>query len=200
MKLCLRSLDAVWRLNTGIKVAYTEVMNEDLGRQHDPEMDNGALGGMYLPSIAFGPKIAHYYGDLVRRIFIGIGVAILIVAPFFASRSPVELPFEIFGAVVLVCLAALTSPKNKMIMTINAAAAGVGVVASEVMALYFFYAGDSLMFFLREMFAVAFLFALYFSVKTVRSMTLGQIGRRPMPGEFMGKPTRHSRTMTDSGD
>jgi hypothetical protein len=145
-------------------------------------IDDGT--GIYLPRFNIEPRVPHYYGDIVRRIFIGAAAAIVIFAPFFGGNV-LLLPFEIIGAVVLVILAGLTTPKNMSIMIVNAVAAALGVVIYETTALYAYSNGDVWTFLAHETLVVTFVFALYFSMKTVRAMQLGQIGKHSKPGEFL---------------
>ncbi len=161
---------------------------------------------LYVPFLNLGPKIPHYYGDAVRKIFLAVSAILLIFAPFFGGYTPWSLPFEILGAVILVCLAALTNPQNHAVMFANALAAGLGLVMFETVALYAYLEGDFLMFAMREALAILFLFALYFSIKTARAMTSGTIGRHTTTGEFLEEEytkedkLAHIRRMTDSDD
>ena len=138
-----------------------------------------------LPGIGLEPSIPHYYGDYVRQIFMLAGAAMLILAPFLINRSPELIPFEIAGAIILVCLAALTNPHKQLVMTANVIAAGAVVLMYEILALSAYAAGDTLIFIEREALAVLLLFALYFSVKTLRNMILGQTGKRDRVGDFI---------------
>ena len=138
-----------------------------------------------LPPLSLGGSlIPHYYGDAVRQIFVVTGAAMLVTAPFLINRAPVLLPFEIGGAIALVCLAALTNPKKTWVLLADVLAAGVGLVVFEALAIAAYASGNWLAFTMLEALTLAFLFALYFSLKTVRSMFLGQIGHRGTYGEF----------------
>mgnify|MGYP001611693625 CR=1 FL=1 len=141
---------------------------------------------LYFPGLNLGPRLAHYYGDYVRKLFIVAAALMLILAPFLPSGLWVlTLPFDIVGALVLVALAALTNPKKELIMLANAAAAGIGLAASEVIALSAFANGESLVFIAREVLAFVFVLALYFALKTLRAMRFQQVGKRELPGEFL---------------
>lgn len=136
------------------------------------EQDN-----LYLPRLWESSAIPHYYGDYVRQIFMTIGAVMLIIAPFLVSRGAAGLvPFEIGGAIILVFLAALTNPKKQWVLMADAVVAAVGVLVFEVLALGAYAANSWLTFIALEAVTIAFLFALYFSLKTVRNMMLGQIG------------------------
>lgn len=131
-----------------------------------------------------GPSVSHYYGDIVRQLFVaGTGV-MLLGSPFYGEHIRTELPFLIIGGVVLISLAALTNPHARAILHANAVAAGVALVVFQWWALFAYEDSSWAQFILREAIAVLFLGAFYFSMKTVRAMLFGQIGKREAPGEF----------------
>lgn len=132
----------------------------------------------YFPDLRPGPSIPHYYGDYVRQIFMLCGAVMLVFSPFLVRDNIAILPFEIGGALIIVILGALTNPVKQISMLANAIAAGVGVVTYELLALNAFYAGGLIAFTEREAIAIAFLFALYFSLKTLRNMVFHQIGKK----------------------
>lgn len=133
------------------------------------------------------PTVPHYYGDTVRRIFIGTAFIILFVfaSPFLVEPTNGMVAFGVIAALVLACLAACTNPRHQWVMVANALTAGGGVLFAELFAITSWRAGFWGVFLASEGLVIAFLFALYFSVKTVRAMLLGQIGRRPTVGEFL---------------
>lgn len=153
--------------------------------------DDGGLNvreeNPYMPDLAMGPKISHYYGDYVRQIFMGSAALMLVSAPFLAGDIPAALPFEIGGALVIAILGALTNPARQISMLANAIAAGVGIIVYELLALNAFYSGAMIAFIEREILAIAFLFALYFSLKTLRNMVFRMIGRGSRFGDFVEK-------------
>jgi hypothetical protein len=134
-----------------------------------------------------GTDIPHYYGDHVRQIFVVTGALMLIMAPFLVNRAPALLPFQIGGAIILVILAALTNPKKIWVLMTDSLASGVGVIVFESLAIAAYASGNWLAFIALEVVTIAFLFALYFSLKTVRTMMLGQVGKRPTFGEFVDR-------------
>lgn len=132
-----------------------------------------AEGGFYYPRWR---DIPHYYGDVVRMLLLGTTVLMLVGAPFYADDLPSELPFIVAGAVAFVALAALTNPRNKMVMRLNAAVSGAGAVLFELWALGGYGTSEALAFVLREVPAVLLFFAFYFSLKTLRAMIMGMVG------------------------
>jgi hypothetical protein len=136
------------------------------------------------PLSLLGSSIPHYYGDTVRQIFVVAGVAMLLLAPLLINRAPALLPFQIGGAIALVCLAALTNPRKMWVLMADSLAAGVGVIVFEALAIAAYASGNWIAFIALEVLTIAFLYALYFSLKTVRSMMFGQVGRRETYGKI----------------
>ncbi len=129
-------------------------------------------------------KIPHYYGDTVRMIFLSLAGLILIAAPFYAGSLSVEMPFLVAGAVILAVLAGLTNPYNRLIMSANVVAAGVGTIMYGGWALFGYQDNSPIIFVLREAMAFIFLISLYFSLKTLRAMHMHLIGKQPSMNDF----------------
>lgn len=153
---------------------------------------NNLTDDMYLPRM-FRGHIAHYYGDFVRRIFLGVAIILLLSTPFLADTAVILIPIQIIGAVVLILLSALTNPKNKTIMIADVAASLIGIVALEILALAAYRGGAVMVMIGFQILALAFIYAFYLSVKTLRAMELGQIGKRDIPGEFLEEKHRQAR-------
>lgn len=144
---------------------------------------------MTLPHDAGDPfrypfgTLEHYYGDAVRMLFLAIAILIGAAVPFSGELRTGAL----IGApsiVALLVLAGLTNPHGKVILALNALAAGTGVVLSQLIALAA-YAAESYPFFaLMEFISVLLMVALYFSIKTVRAMATNKIGKIDGVGEF----------------
>ena len=174
-------------------------MSEKDESEEDGFEDNRTFveNGLYLPRLNLGPRVPHYYGDYVRKLFLAAAVAMFIFIPLFGVITPLLLPFQIFGALVFVTLAALTTPKKEVILIADALAAALGVVIFEAVALVSYTAGDILSFCGNQTLAVLLIFALYFSLKTVRAMELHQIGKQEPPGEFRKNWEQMSRWTRD---
>lgn len=160
-------------------------MADDSGEIGGGEPNVGEEAPPYFPMVhQLGPSIPHYYGDYVRQIFIVTGAMMLILAPFLVNRAPALLPFEVGGAIALVILAALTNPKKMWVLMADTLAAGVGIIVFESLAIAAYASGSWLAFIALEVVTLAFLFALYFSLKTVRNMMLHTVGMKDRYGEF----------------
>lgn len=144
-------------------------------RHHDPQ-------GIE-PSYADWQSLPHYYGDIVRELFVGAVVLMLFAAPFYGDSLQTEIPFEIAAAIIVVGLAALTNPWKRYIIVADAVAAGVGVAVYEIWAVWEYQWISAIAFSLREIIAIIFMLAFYFSIKTLRAMVLHQIGERHVVAE-----------------
>ncbi len=124
-------------------------------------------------------RIAHYYGDTVRKLMLVAAIAILIGAPFYATDLRAELPFDIIGALVLICFAAFTSPRSRTMMIANTVAAGVGMVLFELWALTAYGEVPPIVVAIRQAIAVVFVFAFYFAGKSLRHMNQMRLDEEP---------------------
>lgn len=148
--------------------------------------DEGGARQPYSHSIDISaPVVPHYYGDVVRRIFVVAAAVLLLLSPSLASASDMALPLAVLGAIVLASLAAITTPRKRSIMIIDAVVSAAGVFVSELFAIASWNAEVWFWLALSQALAVSFLFSLYFSMKTVRAMLLDQVGRGPSVGEFL---------------
>lgn len=131
-------------------------------------------------------EVPHYYGNLVRQLLILAAGVMFVAAPWYTNDLRVELPFILAGILVVVILAALINPHSKRIAAACAVASGVGMLIFGSWALFSFkfeYA-TWVALGLRELLALLFLGAFYFSMKTFRAMMLGKVGRKDVVGEF----------------
>ena len=129
---------------------------EELRQSQIPEQTN------YVP---------HYYGDIVRSLFIIVGIAMLITLPILKTEVPVSVPISIILVLVVGVVAGLTSPQHRWVMVADAVIALCGVVIFE-------YAAANLselwgvFFWANQFLAIIFFIALYYSAKSLRWMVL----------------------------
>jgi len=138
----------------------------------------------YSSSSYGSPYIEHYYGDIVRQLFLIAAVLILMSIPLYAELLPYALAVQTLVVVVVAIFAALTNPFKKWILVGDAVIAVLGLLAFEVAAISAYVEKMYLLFAAREALALVFLFALYFSVKTVCAMWLHQLGKRMRPSDL----------------
>ncbi len=140
------------------------------------------------PSYARLIRIPHYYGDVVRILFLGGTALMLFASPLYGSALRTEFPYEVIGALIAVTLAGLTNPKSRLALFVDAIFAMLAAVIFAVWGLTQYDEITSLAFTLRLSIAVVAFFAFYYSVKTVRAMSSGIIGKSGGVGEFEQSP------------
>ncbi len=116
---------------------------------------------------------AHYYGDIVRRYFL-LGGAVLLLAILVDRESLTFYLFTgVFGVLALTVLAGLTSPLSRQVTIAN------GIVSGALFLVFEYFAVNAYLnyldffnetFLLRQILALIFIIALYFSTKTFRGM------------------------------
>ena len=140
---------------------------------------------VFEPRINLWPTgVSHYYGDIIRQVFVVTAVFMLVTAPFYSDDLKAHIPFYVAGALVLFILAALTNPHNQYVLLADAIAAGAGAALYEMWALGSYDTSTLLVTALRQSIAILFLIAFYFSMKTVRAFAMHQIGKWAQAGEF----------------
>lgn len=145
------------------------------------DIDNPVESVMRSAGIA--TPVRHYYGDTVRVIFIAIAVLVGIAVPLTGNMEA-GIAFGGPTIILLVVLAGLTHPHGSAILTLNAIVSAVGLFLAEMFAIAAYSAENVPAFIALEVVAVLFLAALYFSVKNVRALLTGRIGRSDSLAEF----------------
>lgn len=115
-------------------------------------------------------KISHYYGDVVRKLFILAAVVMIGGLPFFINQIDQPLPVALVAIILIGAAAGLTSPRHSWTAVMNVIVAVSGVVIFERYAVdwHSSYGVADNFFWINQLLAVIFLFALYFSLKTLR--------------------------------
>lgn len=116
----------------------------------------------------------HYYGDAVRFLFMLAAIIMLVTLPFLSDKLPVPIYVSILVILLIGILAGITNPLQKWISVLNA------VIAVGASSIFEYYAVKSLVayqvttlyFITNQVLAFVFLFALYYSIKTLRAMYL----------------------------
>ncbi len=150
---------------------------------------------MHMPSLLdlLGWKhsnVPHYYGDMVRRLFMIAGSIMLVTTPFFQDRLPVSAYVGLCAIIVLDVIAGLANPLIRWLGYVEAAIALCACMTFEYFAIRDFSVYDSL-FWINQTLALLFFIALYYAVKTSRSAALKQQLGLPVTQENNGrtKPT-----------
>ena len=157
-------------------------------RHNEKDLTDEEVTAMYSPSIeplkAWWPVVPHYYGDAVRQLLLGAAALMLVASPFYSANLGIEFPFIVVGALISAALAAAMNPRSQWVSIASALLSGVGVAIYAMWGVFGYDATNPVALVLRFAVAVIFLFVFYFSMKTMRAFSLGQIGKREMVGEF----------------
>lgn len=124
------------------------------------------------------PSVAHYHGDTVRILFLVGGVIILATLPFYKNLLPIGAGFLTVFVVLLALGAAIVNPFQRWIVFVNLIIAIVAVILFEYVAAIGYGTDPAALSIIRQILAIVFLFALYYSGKTLRAMFLHQIGKK----------------------
>ena len=135
----------------------------------------------------------HYYGDVVRQLFITAAVIMLLLVPFLATASISFASTMAVAAVLLVLFAGLTAPRYRLVAFVDTLIAGLGCIFFELLAMQVYAAGQTVFDFYFigfQLVALDFLGAFYFSIKTLRAMNTADEG--PEEDEEPASPSRPS--------
>jgi hypothetical protein len=128
-------------------------------------------------------SVSHYYGDIVRSLFLGAAIMTGLAIPFTPNiQSSVLLGAP--AIVALLVLAGLTHPHGKIVLIFDVAAAALGVVATQLLAIGVYQEGWLPLAVFIEVLSIVFMAALYFGIKTLRAMVMGKVGKIDGVGEF----------------
>ena len=138
----------------------------------------------WIPGYHLFPSVSHYYGDAVRQFMLGGAIVMMIAGPFYNTDLSSQAPLEIIGGLCIVAFAALTNPFKSWVMIFDALLAGAGAAIIEMWALSGYTEVADVAFILREFIAILFILGFYFSLKTLRAMSLHQVGKPDSAAEF----------------
>lgn len=112
----------------------------------------------------------HYYGDYVRRLFLISAFVWIAVMPFTKNFTKQSIIITVFGMLVLVIAAGLTSPAKYFTAILNIIISLIAVVFFEWSAinLYIPASAGGFLFWIFQLLTINFLFALYYGGKTLR--------------------------------
>lgn len=118
----------------------------------------------------------HYYGNLVRLIFIVGAVWMIIGLPTMTRVLDIPIGISIIGIMILVVAAGFTNPAQESSLKINS---GVSIIYTMIFAYLAWYMythniGGGFMF-ANQVGAIAFLAASYFAIKSWRGATVPEI-------------------------
>ncbi|OGF51742.1 hypothetical protein A3H04_02135 [Candidatus Giovannonibacteria bacterium RIFCSPLOWO2_12_FULL_43_11c] len=115
---------------------------------------------------------SHYYGDIVRKLFVSGDAIMILTYPFFMDRIFFSTSISIFVIVSVGVIAGFLNPRQKWA---NILTFIISVVALSVFEYHAVTAlsGENknsfdLFFWINQILAIIFFFALYYSAKTIR--------------------------------
>lgn len=115
--------------------------------------------------------LRHYYGDIVRRLFLAGGVVLLVLIPWQKDIFPVGSFGLIFLVIIFAIIAGLTNSRKRWIATLNVVTAALALLIFGYFAIDAYTREEdkfSIFFIARQILALLFFFALYYSAKTLR--------------------------------
>lgn len=116
-------------------------------------------------------KPAHYYGDIVRILFLVACAVMLVGLPAFLGYTHLPTIVSVFAMLILGCAAGLTNPNQLWSAVLNVIISVFGFMVFESFAVIAYTNAESFPF-LASNLCLGFIFiaAVYYSVKTVRGM------------------------------
>lgn len=134
--------------------------------------------------------IPHYWGTAARQLMLAGAALMLFAAPLYGDDLRTEFPYVVVGALLAVGFAALTNPRERWVSIGDAAISSIAAAVYAIWGIGGYTSEEPTAFVLRVAVAVIFLFAFYFSMKTVRAFSLRQIGRKDRVDDFDTEPTK----------
>ena len=111
----------------------------------------------------------HYYGDIVRRLFLWGAIVMILVFPLYSAAIPAQPILNLVGIILLSVMAGLTSPRQAWTLVADVVVAIAAFAVFEYYAVFFSRAGDTNLFIVNQLLALCFFIAMYFSIKTARN-------------------------------
>lgn len=117
---------------------------------------------------------SHYYGDVVRRLFLAGAILMAITLPFILEFFPTPIHISLFGIIILGLVAGLISPQQKWVIIVNFLISLGAFAVFEYFAVitYMELSITSLFFWINQVLAVIFLISLYYASKTFRGVVI----------------------------
>ena len=112
---------------------------------------------------------SHYYGDAVRKLFLAAGVIMLVALPFFNQLLPVSVTTSLLAVLVISVVAGLTNPMQRWVMVLDVLLSLAAALVFEYHGIVGYTTSPLFLFLTNQALAIIFFFALYLSVKTLRS-------------------------------
>lgn len=116
------------------------------------------------------PQYKHYYGNVVRAMFFGAGLIMLLGLPYFVNMNliPVPIFFSVATILLLGLFAGIINPIQPVTIIIDFIVSLAGLLVFENYALASFNANPWAFFLVNQALAILFFVSLYYSTKSLR--------------------------------
>jgi hypothetical protein len=126
----------------------------------------------------------HYYGDIVRALFVVAAVIIFLGVPLTGALPTPILVVLIPITLIVIFFAGFTNPRLYTVAIVDALISGLGCLFFETLAVAMYSANGVLLnpaLYVLQILSIIFLISFYFSIKTVRGMSVLDDSPRPSP-------------------
>lgn len=117
-------------------------------------------------------QFPHYYGHIVRRLFLAGGVIMLITLATLKHVLPIGTFVVIFAILIIGLFAGLTNPLQRWVAALDTLISLVALTTFEYHAVIGYTDLGDVLFWLNQLLAIVFFFAFYFATKTLRGTFL----------------------------
>lgn len=173
----IEGLKAARRENVDLDslIRQPEIIEDNSLRNELVKLGEFKQGGLIQGESALANefKIPHYYGDIIRLIFIIAAVFMLIVLPIFKDTIPFPLTASVFSIMLIGLLAGLTNPRIIIVTAFDTICAVSGFIIFEYIAVSYFDS-DFWYAFTNQILAILLFISLYYSTKTLRAFFLSK--------------------------
>ena len=111
---------------------------------------------------------AHYYGDIVRRLFIAGGILMVAMLPLFHNLIPYSTLTSVIAILVIGFVAGAIAPMQRWSIILNMLVAAIGFLIFEYQAVNAYIAQEFWFSLSNQILAIIFFAAFYFGVKSAR--------------------------------
>ncbi|MEK7649459.1 MAG: hypothetical protein AAB367_00645 [Patescibacteria group bacterium] len=125
-----------------------------------------------MTSNGFNKYSGHYYGDIVRQLFVAAGVIMVLTLPFYKYILPVPSLIAVLAIIIVDVAAGLTNPRQAWVMKLDLGISLIAATVFEYHAVTGYASQLDPLFWITQGLAVIFFFALYFSIKSTRGAFL----------------------------
>ncbi len=112
----------------------------------------------------------HYYGDIVRRLFLAGGIIMLAALPFFRDYIPYPLMASIAAILIIGFFAGVIAPAQKWPIVLNAIISAIAFAVFEYHAVTAYIEAKYWFSTVNQVLAAIFFAAFYYGIKSSRGL------------------------------